>query len=125
MFVSIGSSATISTASMARRASTETSTVIRVDSCQRSHPHRAVDLARRWTDPRDRDVAETPDLIEFDEALFVQLEHCEEAHDDFEAIDERTGQTAERDATDPRQFVDEFVDRVGDARADRRNVIEL
>ena len=45
-------------------------------------------------------------LVEVDQALLVQLEHGEEAHDDLEPLDERAGERAERDAPDPGQLVD-------------------
>ena len=46
------------------------------------------------------DVTEAIGLIELDQALLVQLEDGEEAHDDLEPLGQVGGQPGERDAAD-------------------------
>src|SRR3954447_14250677 len=65
--------------------------------------------------PQDLDLAEGSRLEDVDQALLVHLEDGEEADDDLEPLDERRGELAEGDATDPGQLVDELLHRVGDA----------
>ena len=86
---------------------------------------RTVLVGRVATEPDDRDVAEVAGLVELDQALLVQLEHGEEAHDDLEPLDQRAGELAERDAPDARQLVEQLLDRVGDAGPDRGDVVEV
>src|SRR5690348_438426 len=96
---STGWSATISTASIARLGSSLTgaptlvaSPVVAVDLGEARHPAAALHLRRIAADPDDRQLREVGDLLELDESLLVQLEDCEEPHDDLEPLDERPGE---------------------------------
>ena len=76
-------------------------------------------------DPDDVDVPEFLTLFEFDEALLVELEQSQESNDDLQSIDEIGGQPSERDATNPRQFIDEFGQGVGDVGFDDPHVEQI
>src|SRR3954453_4839604 len=123
---STGSSATIRIASMARASAfMSMSSFVPVDEGQRVHPRSALDGCGIAADPDDRDVGEVAELLDLDQTLLVQLEHCEEADDDFEALEQAARELAERDAVGPRQLVEQLFDRVGDTRPDGRDVIEI
>src|SRR5690349_2044627 len=88
---STGWSATISTASIARLASSliVRSPVVGVDLGESGHPTAAFHRGGVSADPRDGQVAEVGRLLQLDEPLLVELEDGEEAHDDLEPLDER------------------------------------
>lgn len=80
---------------------------------------------RLATGPHDLDIAKVRRLVDVDHALFEQLQNCEESHNDLEFVDERSGQLPERDAPDPREFIDELRDRFDNRHPDGSDVKEV
>src|SRR5829696_705119 len=118
---SAGSSATITTASIARRASVFASIGAPVLDRRAASALVGVDEGQvgrlgATPQPDDVDVAEARGLADVDVALLEQLEHRQEPHDDLDALDERIGEFPERDATDPGQLVEQLRDGVDDRR---------
>ncbi len=110
---------------MARASAFIRSSLVPVDRGQRSHPCPVVDGVGVTADPDDRDVGEVGELLDVDEALLVQLEHGEEAHDDLETFEQPAGELPERHAPRAWQLVEQLLHRVGDAGADRCDVVEV
>src|SRR5687767_6358717 len=84
---SMGSSATMRMASMARSSSCMGLARVLLDG-QRLQRHRLV------AQPGDGEIAEVLGLVEVDQALLVELEDGQEAHDDGEALGQVLGQVA-------------------------------
>src|SRR3954447_19532000 len=123
--VSIGFSATMRMASMARISSVATSSApsssagVLLD----------VELVQRCglvpAQPGDVQLAEVAGLGQVDHALLVQLEDGQEADDDVEPLGLAVGEAAERGALDPGQQVDQLDHGVGHAGPDRGDVVEV
>ena len=65
------------------------------------------------------------ELVEVDESLLVQLEDGEEPDEHSSRSTKPWVSCRKVDAPDLRELVDELRDRVGDARPDRRDVVEV
>ncbi len=71
------------------------------------------------------DVTESLRLVDLDDPLLEQFEDCQEPHDDLDPVTEVGREAAERDPPDPREFVEQLGDRVGDGHLDRIDVEQV